>query len=198
MTAEMKKDLRLLKKQQARDALVSSALHLFIKDGFDATTVDEIADLAVVSRRTFFRYFESKEDVLVAWMDDIRLRIQEDLKTRLETTEPFAAVKAAMMQNAEVLLADIDRTIALARLSYQTPSINSLNAHKYARWEKGFAEILSKGKSSSKAQLEARMLAARAVAAQRISIDLWVEGGFKSDIRALFERAFQMAKEPLQ
>ena len=76
----MKRDLRQFKKQQAREALFNAALDLFFKKGFDQTTVDEIADQAVVSRRTFFRYYASKEDVLVSWMDDMGVRMQEDLR----------------------------------------------------------------------------------------------------------------------
>jgi len=56
--------LRARKKQATRDALIEAALDLFSTQGFDATSVDQIADRVEVSARTFHRYFAAKEDVL--------------------------------------------------------------------------------------------------------------------------------------
>ena len=60
----MTKSLQSRKRQLVRDAIYDAAIDLFAKNGFDETTVEEVADAAGISRRSFFRYFESKDDLL--------------------------------------------------------------------------------------------------------------------------------------
>jgi len=62
--------LRERKRQQTRERLTRAAMALFLERGFEATTLDDIAAAADISRRSFFHYFESKEDVVFAWQEE--------------------------------------------------------------------------------------------------------------------------------
>src|SRR5260370_41252460 len=62
--------LRERKRQQTRERLTRMAMTLFLERGFEATTLDDIAAAADISRRNFFHYFASKEDVVFAWQEE--------------------------------------------------------------------------------------------------------------------------------
>lgn len=74
--------LRERKKQQTRRALQDAAMRLFADKGYDRTTIEEIAEAADVSNRTFFRYFASKEEVLEADFTDLFERMEEAVSQR--------------------------------------------------------------------------------------------------------------------
>ena len=85
--------LRDRKKQQTRERLIEVARRLFRERGYDGATVELIADEADVSVTTFFRYFESKEDVFLAWHDEMHERFAATLQERPEGVPVTAALR---------------------------------------------------------------------------------------------------------
>src|SRR5262245_66377598 len=88
--------LRERKKARTREALQEAAMERFARQGFDGTTVEEIAEACEVSPRTFFRYFPTKEDVLFADADDRRGTLLGVLAERPAREPPVVALHAAM------------------------------------------------------------------------------------------------------
>src|SRR5918999_2932493 len=85
------------KKQRTREALIEAAFALFAEKGFETTTVEEIADTVDVSSRTFFRYFSSKEDVVLTYQEEQYAALTEALAAR-PADEPIITA----MRNAGV------------------------------------------------------------------------------------------------
>ncbi|WP_149183559.1 TetR/AcrR family transcriptional regulator [Streptomyces sp. TRM49041] len=63
-------------KQRVRASIYSSALSLFVEQGYDRTTIDQITERADVARGTFFNYFQRKEDLITAWADARKQRLE--------------------------------------------------------------------------------------------------------------------------
>jgi Transcriptional regulator len=87
--------LRQRKKQQTREALIDAALDLFLLQGYEHTTVDQIAAAAEVSPRTFFRYFGSKEELLSHYMSTAEDALIRALAERPAEEPPFTAAAEA-------------------------------------------------------------------------------------------------------
>jgi len=88
--------LRERKKARTRAAIQRHALRLFREQGYEATTVSQIADAAEVSESTFFRYFPTKEDV-VLW-DDYDPMVAEAFRAQPATLGPMQALRAAFRE----------------------------------------------------------------------------------------------------
>ncbi|MER7723560.1 TetR family transcriptional regulator [Streptomyces sp. NPDC096323] len=89
--------LRERKKQRTRDELIRAALGLFTTQGYEETTVDEIADAVEVSQRTFFRYFAGKESVVFAVQDMVESHFVLELRQRPAAEAPFEAMRRAVL-----------------------------------------------------------------------------------------------------
>jgi AcrR family transcriptional regulator len=119
-TAPVPVDIGVRKRRAIRGELSEVALRLLTDRQFDSLTIDEIAAEAGVSRRTFFRYFTSKEDVVFAFLDQWAVRLAADIIARPADEDPVAAVQNSFRQ---LTAAYDDRALALVRLVRETPSL---------------------------------------------------------------------------
>src|SRR3974390_404155 len=87
--------LRERNKARARAEIADAALRLFFDRGFEGVTVDQIVEAAGVSRRTFFRYFDTKEDALLADYPELNTRLTHSL-IHCGHDDPLDAVRAAL------------------------------------------------------------------------------------------------------
>lgn len=106
-------NLRELKKQRTRNALLRTALELFTTQGFDRTTVDEIADACGVSQRTFFRYFANKEEVALAVQQTVESRFVAALHERPLGESPFEALRRTVLGTWDAMSRVVEELIPL-------------------------------------------------------------------------------------
>ncbi|WP_067174488.1 TetR family transcriptional regulator [Microtetraspora niveoalba] len=119
--------LRERKKRKTRIALIDAALDLFLTQGYDITTVDQVAAAVDVSPRTFFRYFASKEEVALSTCRDGQEIFLRALCSRPGEESPYQAVTQAMRVTLAALREgdpdDAQRLAKVRRLIDATPSL---------------------------------------------------------------------------
>src|SRR5690242_4574375 len=135
--------LRERKKAQTREALCDAALELFNRDGFEQTTVEDIAEACDVSPRTFFRYFRTKEDALFAESDERCGRLLTTLRAEPLDAPPLQAVLAGSLEVAEDYRDERVRLIARRRVLWSTTHLRASSAERQRCWEDAEAQLLT-------------------------------------------------------
>jgi AcrR family transcriptional regulator len=117
--------LRERKRERLRERLIDVAVELFTERGFEATTIDQIAAAADVSRRNYFRYFRSKEDTVLAWLDGHAEAVADRIRRRPAAESPIAATTAAVAAELDLVGALPGRLATIGRLFRQSPALRA-------------------------------------------------------------------------
>jgi AcrR family transcriptional regulator len=183
--------LRERKKAETRVALASAALRLALELGPDRVTVDEIADAAGVSPRTFFNYFVSKEDAILGNTSASTSRLVEHLAVRPPDEPPLEALRAAMHASIDHLQTDPDEWIARNRLVRVYPSLAVRYAARLADLERELVlEIARRTGLDADRDPYPGVVAGATMAAARVALTLWQERGPRGSLPALLDEVF--------
>ncbi len=135
--------LRERKKARTRASIREHALRLFREQGYHKTTVEQIAAAAEVSPSTFFRYFPTKEDVVL--QDDMDTRLIEAVERQPAELAPLTAVRAAVREAfASYTAADLDLIAENATLTVTVPEVRARAMDEFARTITVVTEALAK------------------------------------------------------
>jgi AcrR family transcriptional regulator len=184
--------LRERKKLRTRAELSDAAFRLFAERGFDETTIEDIVEQVEVSPRTFFRYFDSKEDVVIGFFDDLGLELRAMLAGRPSDEPSFTALRAALRTLIDLYEERQDRVVAAKRLAHETPSIRARLLDKHARWENGVTEeLVTRSGGAPSLEPQMRLLAAVALAAFSTAVSGWCTSGGRTNLHALVDDALR-------
>src|SRR5262245_60985701 len=136
MTADKIVSLREQNKVATRRELARFGIELFLKQGFHNTTIDQIVEPLGIAKRTFFRYFNVKEDLVFAWYEELTHELVDELKARPKTEKPFKAVCETLASLLKLYDANPDWARAMMHLSKETPSLCGKNFEKRVVWER--------------------------------------------------------------
>lgn len=175
----------------ARDEIVSAARELFLSQGFEATTIDQIVAAVGVSRRSFFRYFGTKEDVVLGDLIARGEAIAEALAARPADEEPWEALRNAMHESAETTMPDAQAGLALGRMLFETPSLRARHLEKRLRWQEMLVPLLAVriGGDQESGRLRAAAIVSSALACLDAASEEWLATDGATDLGVLFDRA---------
>jgi AcrR family transcriptional regulator len=180
--------LRERNKARTRRAIQEQAMRLFLAKGYAATTVQEIAAAAGVSHMTFFRYFPSKEDVVLA--DDYDPLIVELVRARPRGESDVEKIRHALLAGLTgVYASDRQALLERTRLVVGTPALRARLWENQVETEALLAGALGPiGRRAT--DLRRRVLVAGCLAAVTTALLVWVEGDGKPELPGLVEQAF--------
>jgi AcrR family transcriptional regulator len=189
--------LRERKKIKTRRAIRREAYRLFAAQGYDATTVEQICDAAEVSPSTFFRYFPTKEDVVLT--DEYDAVMKEGLRAR-PTDEPLIDSLRHVMRTLlnQYLVNELDEVLARTKLYREVPALRSRMAEGLAESHVTLREILSERTGRDKDSLEVRVICSALLGALMESFLTWPDSATPEELLAITERALDVLAKGLE
>lgn len=185
-----KPTLRSRKKARTREAIAQAALQLFAEQGYDETTVEDVAAAADVSPATVFRYFGSKEDLVFSEARSVPL-LGPAIAERPGSESDLEAVAAGVTEVLRAGEFGVERVRLLRRALAESTVLRGRGTTMVAIWRRGIAEGLAKRHGRSPSDPSVALRAALCMAAFEIAMDEWVNEG-KGDaaevVAGLFER----------
>ncbi|MFJ9414296.1 TetR/AcrR family transcriptional regulator [Streptomyces sp. NPDC101227] len=175
--------LRERKKQRTRDALIRAALELFTEQGYEATTIDEIAETVDVSQRTYFRYFANKEEVVFAVQEMVEARFLAELRERPATEAPLTALRSAVMVawdeigSAIASVVPVELHMRSYRMIESTPALVAAHLRRSSDLEEQIARLIAAREGLDvDADPRPRVVVAAFSGVMRVAGKVWGEG----------------------
>lgn len=180
--------LRERKQQQTRQRIMEAALRLFASDGYEATSVEAVAEAADVSRRSFFHYFASKDDILASWQAGMPDLLRAALDAQPDGVSPLQMLRTALSELPAAF--DREQALAINRIIRASDQLRAGNSAKMIRLEQVAFDALRARFGTTHDEAGLRMTAMVAVGAVRLALDEWTGGDGREPAAGHIMRAF--------
>jgi AcrR family transcriptional regulator len=171
--------------------ITSVAMQLFLDQGFEQTTIDQIASTAGISRRSFFRYFGTKEDILLGDLAKQGELARDALEQVPPEVGPWEALREALGA-VNALTTEPEITLKIAKMMYRTPSLRSRSIEKHLHWQSlllpDIRRRLGLAEDDTANPAPAAILAS-AIACLDAAGEVWIDGDGRDDLATLYDRA---------
>ncbi len=181
--------LRERTRRAVRRELADLALGMFVERGYEATTVEDIAAAAGLSKRSFFRYFPSKEDILFGDVEDLAEQIADEVRARPGDEDAWDCLRAVLGE-WEPHIHTAQRDLDAMRLIETTPPLRARLHQKRDELRALVAAALRERPGAGLDAFTADLLTAAAGAALDAATREWLRTDGAADRAALIDRAF--------
>lgn len=164
--------LRERKRHETSGRIVEEGLKLFVKHGYEGTTLEAIARAAGISRRTFFYYFKSKEDVLLAAHDGgFREALGPAMLEESPEQRPLAAVQNCLIKLAS--RRETKESVVFDRLMQSTEALRARKEAGFVQTERILLEAMRELWPSPERRDGLRLVAMVAMGTLRLALERW-------------------------
>jgi mycofactocin system transcriptional regulator len=174
----------------SRTELEQVAFTLFTARGFDATTVDEIAAAAGIGRRTFFRYFPSKNDVPWGAFEDELERMRVRLKACAPEVPVMDAIRYALIDFNRVAPAQVPLHRRRMQLILRVPTLLAHSTLRFAAWRAVVAEFVAERTGRRPDDLAPQAIAHAVLGVSVAAYEHWLDDP-GADLGSLLDRAMR-------
>ena len=191
MDAHTDGGIRARAREVVRDQLAETALELFEERGFEGTTVEDVAAAAGISSRTFYRYFGTKEDVLLGDLPGTAEAMRELLAERIPEDPPWTALHHAVRAAAAQVDPQAERWARLICVVNASDALRARNLERYVHLSQALVPILAPhvGHEPAESRLRASVLVQAALMCFDIAVSFWAEEG-EGDLLTALDVAF--------
>lgn len=183
-------------REAVREEITQTAIDLFLRQGFEETTIDQILERVGVSRRSFFRYFGTKEDVILGDLVNRGALIAEALSYRPAEEGPWEAIRAAFKEAQEISLFGKQETLALGRMLFDTPSLLARHLEKRLRWQELLVPLIAaRLPAEGDPGLQAHAIVASALSCLDAASRAWVQSGGQAELSDLYDQAVHAVRQ---
>lgn len=172
-----------------RAEITAAARALFVERGFEATTVDQIVAAVGISRRSFFRYFGSKEDVLLGDLAARGDAVARALSQRPEEEDPWDALGNAMLAAQPETFNDPKADLAVGRMMHETPSLRARLFEKRQHWRDALVPLVARRIGGPSAEFTASAIVSAVLSCVDTASDAWIASDGEADMAELYDRA---------
>jgi AcrR family transcriptional regulator len=187
--------LRERKRRQTLQRIATVSLELFLAKGYEATTLDQIAAAADISRRTFFYYFKSKDEILLAHLAGYAEFLKEAVCRNSSAGAPIDIARDALLAGAG--LSQPSQALALARLMRGCDVTRTRKHSGYVQLEEALCAGLCELLPGKERRDRMRIVAMVAMGTMRLATDKWLEEDGKRPLPKYVRDAFQKLKEEI-
>lgn len=174
---------------RTRQQIVDAALALFLEQGFEATTVDEIAARADVSPRTFFRYFPTKEALLFHDLDDRLAAVQQRIEARPADEAPAETLVEVLCEMVEAIESTPEERALTVRMIHERPALRAYQRSTIAEHaEREVTAALAVRAGLPSDDLGLRAMVTATAACLDLALRVWTDDGARGPFRATFLR----------
>lgn len=189
--------LRERKKRETHQRIAGTGLRLFLANGFDNTTLDVIAEEAGISRRAFFSYFKSKDDIVMFWQGAGWASICADLLGTSPDVPPLDAVRDVVVRHISSYTTE--EMVAMDRLMRSSETLLARKQAFYAEQELALFNTLCEVWRQPERRMGLRMVAIVSIGALKLTTQLWGDqGGTPKPMAEVFLQALDSLMSELE